>query len=131
MTAPAPASKPTILVVEDESLLSLALKVRLESRGYAVVTAANGQEALEAAARQRPDLVLLDVLMPVMDGYACLRELNARFGRGKLPVIVLTARDRMKDLFEVEGVADYIGKPFDHEDLLRRIEQVLSRRRPA
>ena len=117
-----------ILVVDDEQQLALAVKIRLQSHGYQVVTANNGQMALEVAEKERPDLVILDVLMPVMDGYSTLREFNTRFGRGKLPVIMLTARDRMKDLFELEGVEDYVIKPFDHEDLLVRIERILKRR---
>jgi len=117
-----------ILVVDDEQQLALAIKIRLQSRGYQVVTAADGRQALEVIQQERPDLVILDVLMPVMDGYSCLREINTRFGRGKTPVIVLTARDRMKDLFDLEGIEDYVIKPFDHEDLLTRIERAFKRR---
>ena len=117
-----------ILVADDEQQLALAIKIRLQAKGYDVVTAKDGREAVELAQEHRPDLVILDVVMPVMDGYSCLRELNTRFGRGKIPVIILTARDRMKDLFELEGIADYVVKPFDHEDLLVRIERVLKRR---
>ena len=117
-----------ILVADDEQQLALAVKIRLQSRGYTVVTANDGQQALQLAAQEKPDLIILDVLMPVMDGYSCLREINTRFGRGKIPVIVLTARDRMKDLFELEGIEDYVIKPFDHEDLLIRIERVFKRR---
>ena len=117
-----------ILIADDEQQLALAVKIRLQSRGYEVRTAANGQQALELAQQEQPDLVILDVLMPVMDGYSCLRELNTHFGRGKIPVIILTARDRMKDLFELEGVEDYVIKPFDHEDLIVRIERAFKRR---
>ena len=117
-----------ILVADDEQQLALAVKIRLQSRGYQVVTAGDGRQALEAADKERPDLIILDVLMPVMDGYSCLREINSRFGRGKIPVIILTARDRMKDLFELEGIEDYVIKPFDHDDLLIRIDRVLKRR---
>ena len=116
-----------ILIVDDEEQLALAVKIRLQSKGYQVLTAPDGRQALELIAQQQPDLVILDILMPVMDGYSCLRELNRRFGRGRLPVIILTARDRMKDLFELEGIEDYVIKPFDHEDLLVRIERVLKR----
>ena len=116
-----------ILIADDEQQLALAMKIRLQSKGYQVVTASDGQEALELAEKERPDLIILDVLMPVMDGYSCLRELNTRFGRGGIPIIILTARDRMKDLFELEGIADYVIKPFDHDDLLIRIERTLKR----
>ena len=116
-----------ILIADDEQQLALAVKIRLQSRGYQVITASDGQQALEMAQAERPDLIILDVLMPVMDGYSCLRELNTRFGRGEIPVIILTARDRMKDLFELEGIVDYVIKPFDHEDLLVRIERAFKR----
>ena len=120
-----------ILLADDEQQLALALKIRLESRGYQVTTAPDGRKALELAEKERPDLVILDVVMPLMDGYACLRELNHHFGRGALPVIILTARDRMKELFELEGIEDYVVKPFDHDDLLLRIERVFKRRAVA
>lgn len=117
-----------ILIADDEQQLALAVKIRLQSKGYQVLTAADGGQALELIAQQHPDLVILDILMPVMDGYTCLREINRRYGRGKIAIVILTARDRMKDLFELEGVEDYIIKPFDHEDLLLRIERVFKRR---
>jgi DNA-binding response OmpR family regulator len=117
-----------ILVADDEPELVHAVQARLEAAGYAVLTAKDGQQALEIALRERPDLITLDVLMPVMDGYACLRKLNAAVGRGVIPVIVLTSRDYMKDLFALEGVEDYVIKPFDANELLSRIEQIFSRR---
>ena len=117
-----------VLVVDDEQQLALAIKIRLQSRGYQVVTASDGRQALELATKEHPDLMILDVLMPVMDGYSCLREFNTRFGRGKIPIIILTARDRMKDLFELEGIEDYVIKPFDHEDLIVRVERAFKRR---
>ena len=116
-----------ILIADDEQQLALAVKIRLQSKGYQVVTASDGREALELAEKEHPDLIILDVLMPVMDGYSCLRELNTRFGRGEIPIIILTARDRMKDLFELEGIADYVIKPFDHDELLLRIERIFKR----
>ena len=119
-----------ILVVDDEQQLALAVKIRLQSVGYQVVTAGDGRQGLDMIEREKPDLILLDVLMPVMDGYSCLRELNTKYGRGTIPVIVLTARDRMKDLFELEGIEDYVIKPFDHKDLLIRIERALKKRAP-
>ncbi len=120
-----------ILVADDEQQLALALKIRLQSKGFQVVTASDGRQALELIAQEKPDLVILDVVMPVMDGYFCLREINQRFGRTKIPVIILTARDRMKELFDLEGVEDYVIKPFDHDDLLIRIDRVLKRRADA
>ena len=117
-----------VLVVDDEQQLALAIKIRLQSKGYVVSTATDGQQALGLVEQENPDLIILDVLMPVLDGYSCLREINRRFGRSKIPIIILTARDRMKDLFELEGIEDYIIKPFDHEALLLRIDRVFKRR---
>ena len=116
-----------ILVVDDEEQLCLAVKIRLQSKGYEVFTAPDGKQALELVTQHKPDLIILDILMPIMDGYSFLRELNKRFGRSTFLVMILTARDRMKDLFELEGIEDYIVKPFDHEDLLLRVDRVFKR----
>ena len=124
------ADPKTILIADDEQQLALALKIRLQANSYRVVTAHDGAQALELVAKEQPDLIILDVMMPVMDGYSCLKELQNRFGRGTIPVIILTARDRMKDLFELEGIADYVIKPFDYEDLLVRIDRVFKKRQP-
>jgi DNA-binding response OmpR family regulator len=117
-----------ILVVDDEQPLALAIKIRLQSWGYHVTTASNGRQALGLIDTEKPHLIVLDVLMPVIDGYVCLREINQRYGRGTIPVLILTARDRMKELFEMEGIEDYVIKPFDDEDLLIRIDRVFKRR---
>lgn len=117
-----------ILVADDEEQLALAVKIRLQSKGYQVVMASDGRMALNLTIQEKPDLILMDVMMPNMDGYSCLREINAKLGRGKIPIIILTARDRMKDLFELEGIEDYVVKPFDHEDLMIRIDRAFKRR---
>ena len=115
-----------IVVVDDDPGMLEFLAYALKG-SFDVQTASDGAAGLEVIKSHRPDLVILDVLMPVMDGYSCLREINAQVGRGKLPIIVLTGRDRMKDLFELEGIEDYVIKPFDHEDLLVRIDRALKR----
>ena len=117
-----------VLVVDDEAQLALAVQIRLEAAGHQVTLAANGQDALQQSAAQRPDIILLDVMMPIMDGYSCLRELNRRDGKQRPPVIMLTARDQMQDLFRLEGMSDYVVKPFDHQDLLLRISRLLAHR---
>ena len=121
-------AKKNILIVDDEQELVLAVKIRLESEGFEVQAAGDGQAALNQVASHRPDLIILDIRMPVMDGYSCLREMNNRYGRGELAVIILTARDQMKDLFELEGIEDYVVKPFDHDDLITRINMAFQRR---
>ena len=114
-----------ILVVDDEPEFVDMLKIRLEANDYAVVTAANGKEGVEKAAAEKPDLILLDILMPEMDGYSALKELKANNQTRGIPVIVVTAKSKMQGLFLVEGINDYVVKPFEADDLLLRIKRVV------
>jgi two-component system response regulator MprA len=117
----------SILVVDDEPAVRDALERALKAQRYAVTTAVDGRQALEVIADERPELVLLDVLMPVMDGFeACrrLRELGDR-----TPVLMLTARDAVGDRVEGldAGADDYVVKPFALEELLARCRALLRR----
>jgi two-component system, OmpR family, response regulator MprA len=117
----------TILVVDDEPSVRDALERALKAQHYVVITAADGRQALHVIADERPELVLLDVLMPVMDGFeACrrLRELGDR-----TPVLMLTARDAVGDRVEGldAGADDYVVKPFALEELLARCRALLRR----
>lgn len=118
--------KKKILMVDDERDFVDMVKMRLEKNGYEVIPAYNGKEALEKGKIDKPDLILLDILMPELDGYSTLKELKQIETTKDIPVLVLTAKTGMKDLFEVEGIADYIIKPFEAEDLLLRIKRALS-----
>jgi len=119
-------AKALILVVDDEPHVLRLVKANLESSGYKVVTATDGEKAVDLVAKERPDLVLLDLMLPQMDGYtACsrIREFST------VPVIMLTARSAQVDLvhgFEV-GADDYLTKPFDVTELLMRVQAVLRR----
>src|SRR6202522_4283137 len=119
-----------LLVVDDEATILELLSGSLRFAGYEVVTAANGAEAVRATALSRPDLVLLDVMMPDGDGFETLRRI--RSGGSEVPVIFLTARDEVPD--RVKGFAmggdDYVTKPFSLDELLGRIRAVLKRTRP-
>src|SRR6202050_371723 len=121
---------PRLLVVDDEPTILELLSGSLRLAGFDVVTAANGAEAVRVAASSRPDLVLLDVMMPDGDGFEALRRI--RSGGAEVPVIFLTARDEVPD--RVRGFAmggdDYVTKPFSLEELLGRIRAVLKRTRP-
>ena len=110
----------TILVVDDKSSVRLLLQDYLGEQGYRVVPAANGREAIYAARREKPDLILLDLMMPEMDGYTAMREIRNRPEWRRLPIIALTAK-AMKDDQEkclAAGANDYIAKPLDVEKLL-------------
>jgi two-component system alkaline phosphatase synthesis response regulator PhoP len=124
-------SAPRILIVEDEPDLLRGLELNIKSDGYAVLTAQRGDEAVECALRERPDLVLLDVMLPGMNGFDVCREL--RRGSFDGPIIMLTARgeevDRVVGL-EI-GADDYVTKPFGVRELLARIRVRLRRRVPA
>lgn len=120
------AIKATILAVDDEPRVLKLLKANLESSGYAVLTAADGEQALQTMERELPDLVLLDLMLPKMDGYAVCRRLREF---SAVPVIMLTARSAQVDLlhgFEV-GADDYLTKPFSITELLVRVQAVLRR----
>jgi two-component system, OmpR family, response regulator len=126
VTAPA-----RLLVVDDEATILELLSGSLRLAGFEVVTAASGAGAVRAAASSRPDLVLLDVMMPDGDGFEALRRI--RSGGCEVPVIFLTARDEVPDRVRgfAMGADDYITKPFSLEELLGRIRAVLKRTRPG
>jgi CheY-like chemotaxis protein len=118
--------KPRILVVDDDAAIRRLLMRVLSQVGYSVTTATNGKEALVAIAQQRPDLLLLDLMMPVMDGWEVYRRLQAD-GYPELPIIVLTAGERLDRARRDLPLAQVIGKPFDLEELVEAIEDHCSR----
>jgi DNA-binding response OmpR family regulator len=119
-------TKATILAVDDEPHVLKLLKANLESSGYKVLTAADGELALRMVEDELPDLVILDLMLPKMDGYAVCRHIREF---SAVPVIMLTARSAQVDLvhgFEV-GADDYLTKPFSITELLVRVQAVLRR----
>jgi DNA-binding response OmpR family regulator len=116
----------TILVVDDEERLTSLLQAYLQQEGYRVVTAANGRQALAAVRREPPDLIVLDVMMPEMDGLEFLRVLRTHHST---PVVLLTARvgDEDKIVGLELGADDYLTKPFRPRELLARVRAVLRR----
>ena len=116
-----------ILIVDDEPEFREIMKIRLTAHGYEVLEASDGNEGLKVAEAKKPDVIMLDIMMPQKDGYTMLREMK-QIGRVKsIPVIVITAKPGLKDLFEIEGIRDYLVKPFDTEDLLLRIKMAVER----
>ena len=122
----------TILVAEDDEDNRFIMKVLLETRGYRVVTAANGYEAIAGAERERPDLILMDLRMPVLNGLATTRKLRqhpeARLRQ--LPIIALSAYDpaQHRAVAIAAGCNDYVTKPIDYDRLEKLIETFLPAR---
>lgn len=114
-----------VLVIDDETDMVNLLKSRLEANHYDVAFAFDGDDGLLKAKKERPDLILLDVMMPNVDGYSFVLEIKKMEGLKNTPIIVLTAKDEMQDIFKMEGVQDYIVKPFQSEDLMGRIKKIL------
>jgi len=118
-----------ILIVDDEILLVDLLKMRLEDNGYDVASAHDGFEGLSKAVQMCPDLIILDINMEGMDGYTMLREVRKNDHIKDVKVIMLTASGKKRDLFEKEGISDYITKPFDTEDFCSRVDEVLKKKK--
>jgi two-component system, OmpR family, alkaline phosphatase synthesis response regulator PhoP len=120
--------KGKVLVVDDEVNITQILEFSIGAEGFEVITAQNGEEAIEKARREQPDLIILDVMMPKIDGYEACRILKANPLTKNIPVVLLTAkgRDIDKRLGIEVGATDYIVKPFSPNRLVERINQLLS-----
>lgn len=120
-----------ILLIDDDTLLLALLERKLTARGYAVITENDGSQGLERARAENPDLIVLDMMMPIMDGRQVLRALQADATLSAIPVIMLTARREESDIVGAieRGAADYQLKPFSPEELIARIGRFLTRKK--
>lgn len=117
----------TILVVDDEQDLLDLMEIILGAEGFEIITACNGQEAVDKIKIQPPDLVLLDVMMPIMDGWQTLKNIKTTKETAHIPVVMVTAKigddDRSRGFRE--GASDYIGKPFAPKEVVNRVKALL------
>lgn len=118
-----------ILIIDDEKDLTELLKVRLETLGYIVTVANVGRIGLGKARVEKPDLILLDVMLPDMDGYTILREIRKDNETKDIPVLILTAKeeDKIGDLFYLQRVSGFVQKPFEEKELLYKIRIALAK----
>lgn len=116
-----------ILVVEDELTNREVAAVILKSQGYDVLLASNGQEAIEQARSQRPDLILMDILMPVLDGLSATRELKADPAMARIPILVVTAKASHSDRTAAEeaGCDGFLAKPYRNKALVEAVRRYL------
>ncbi len=122
------AHKPRILVCDDDPLLVQLVEFRLRAKDFEVETAADGEEALAQIRNNPPDLVVLDAMMPGIDGFELLVRIKEDDQLAKIPVVMLTARKGEKDIVSAleRGAADYLVKPFIPDELLARIQRILA-----
>jgi len=118
-----------IVLAEDEPQIARLIEFKLKKEGYDVTWKENGDEALRAIKADKPDLILLDIMMPVMGGYEVLRRLKEDENLKSVPVIMLTARAQEKDVVKGidMGAEDYITKPFQPAELLARVKRILGK----
>jgi CheY-like chemotaxis protein len=115
-----------VLVVDDHEMLRSGLSVALTAAGYSVDSAADGLEALAAVSEARPDVVVLDLRMPVLDGHATLARLRADPATASIPVVIATAAEDQRSRTLADGAAGFITKPIDARQLLREVSLALS-----
>jgi CheY-like chemotaxis protein len=115
----------TVLVVDDEPLIAMALEAALEDAGYQVTTAANGRQGLERLAEAAADIVLLDMMMPVMNGPAMLKAMAADPGLQRIPVIVLSSLSERTIRAQADGAAEILEKPYTADEVLEAVSRVL------
>jgi len=119
-------SGPVVLVVDDDAGVRGLVRANLEAEGYAVQEAASAREGLAALEEEAPDLVLLDVMMPEVDGWEMLRQVQERFGAGAIPVIVFSGKIEERAVVDAtsRGASGFLGKPFDLRQLVDQTKQI-------
>src|SRR5512133_999629 len=122
-------AKRTILIIDDDTALRLGLSATLQRKGYAIITANDGQDGIEKIKTLIPDLILCDVMMPPPNGFELRKLLSSEPGFSNIPFIFVTARTGLEDRISGidEGADDYITKPFEPQELVARIEAVFRR----
>lgn len=123
------SEKKKILIAEDEEDVVFVIKAALEKAGYEVIPASDGEQALQMISKEKPDLVLLDIMMPKLDGYSVNVQIRSNPETKNIPVIIVTGRGQMREVFELNKEApinDFLEKPFRISVLVSKIEALLN-----
>jgi CheY-like chemotaxis protein len=124
---PSEGDEKRVLVADDDPVILRLIQVNLELEGYQVLTANNGEEAVETATAEHPDLVILDIMMPRMDGYQACEQLKADAATRNIPIVFLSAKAQQADIEKGKsyGVQEYLTKPFDPTELLDVVDRLV------
>jgi DNA-binding response OmpR family regulator len=121
------AGQKKILVIDDEEDMQKLLKMRLQQENFNVITAGDGDIGAKTAEQELPDLILLDIMMPKMDGFSCLKEIRNLLKTKDIPVLMLSGKEeeKVRDLFAFQKISGYIEKPFELDELIMKIKEIL------
>lgn len=114
-----------VFIVDDDAGIVLLLQKRLEAAGYEVITAGDGKEGLKKMKVSIPDIALLDVMMPGLDGYSLLGEIRSEDALRGMPLLILTAREDLGGLFKTEGVAGFFSKPVNIDEVMAKVREIV------
>jgi len=114
-----------ILVIDDDPEIVDLVKSRLEASNYSVVTACDGEDGLDKTRHESPHLIIVDIAMPKKDGYTFVLDLKSKDEFKNIPIVILTAKDKMRDIFAAEDVHHYMVKPFVAKELLEKLKELL------
>lgn len=117
-----------ILVIDDEEDMQKLLKMRFEQEDFKVLLAGDGDIGIRIAEQEVPDLILLDIMMPKMDGYSCLKEIRNLPKVSDVPVLMLSGKEeeKVRDLFAFQKISGYVEKPFELDDLVAKVKGILN-----
>jgi len=111
-----------VFIVDDDAASVSSMRQFLEEKGYAVLNTSDGEQALNAIKEAIPDIIILDIIMPKIDGFTIAKQIRYDEATKKIPIIIFSISDAMKELFAIEGINDYLVKPVDNEKLLELIK---------
>ncbi len=116
-----------ILVIDDEEDMQKLLKMRFEQDGFKVMTAGDGDIGVKMAEAEPPDIIILDIMMPKMDGYTCLKEIRKLPKTKDIPILILSGKEeeKVRDLFAFQKISGYVEKPFELDILVMKVKEIL------